>query len=189
MEEIRKTLYTQHFSKQHHRKILEKCNTYEHQYHLIITYKNITTQKSLFKALFKNNNNIITYNYACYNRKGYSKNNSNNTNRHKAKIHTHTLVLAKHELELENIINLSRFRGCDIKLVKVYSHINDLISYIFDGHHTILANSNRYSFYYATCTGKIKAKPLESITTTKNLTLKQQISLLRRFSSITRIRI
>ncbi len=189
MEEIRKTLYTQHFSKQNHIKILEKSNTFKYQYHLIITYKNITKQRELFKSLFKNNNNIITYNYACYNRKGYSKQNSN-TNRHKAKIHTHTLVLAKHELELENIINMSKFRECDIKLVKVYSHINDVISYIFDGHHTILSNSNRYSFYgYATGAGKTKAKYLENVTTTTNLTLKQQISLLRRFSATTRMRI
>lgn len=189
MEEIRKTIYTQHFSKQNHIKILEKCNTFKHQYHLIITYKNIVTQRSLFKSLFKNNHNIVTYNYACYNKKGYSKSN-NNINRHKAKIHTHTIVLSKNELELENIINLYKFKGCDIKLVKVYSHINDVISYVFDGHHTILANSNRYSFYgYAICTGKTKAKYSDSVTTTKNLTLKQQISLLRRFSATTRIRI
>lgn len=189
MEEIRRAIHTRHFSRLHYKKILEKCDTFKYQYHLIITYKNIVTQKSLFKSLFRNNNSIITYNYACYNRKGYSKNNRNNTNRHKAKIHTHTLVLAKNELELENIINMSKFKDCDIKLVKVYSHIDDVIRYIFDGHHTILSNSNKYSFYsYATCTGKTKAKYLKSLTDTTTLTLRQQISLLR-FSGITRIRI
>ena len=188
MIEIRKALHTQHFSRLHHRKILEKCNTFKYQYHLIITYKNITKQKSLFKSLFKNNNNIVTYNYACYNKKGYLKHNSN-TNRHKAKIHTHTLVLAKHELELQDIIDLKKFEGCDIKLVKVYSSVDDVISYVFDGHHTILANSNKYSFYnIKPCTGKTKY--LESVTTNTSttLTLKQKISLLR-LSSIIRIRI
>lgn len=109
MEEIRKALHTQHFSNKHHRKILEKCNTFKYQYHLIITYKNLITQKSLFKSLFKNNNNIVTYNYACYNKKGYLKHN-NKPNRHKAKIHTHTLVLAKHELELQDIIDLKNLK-------------------------------------------------------------------------------
>ncbi|MFV7790426.1 hypothetical protein ACNO6Z_06155 [Aliarcobacter lanthieri] len=186
MEEIRKIQYTRHFTKQHHDKILEQSHTFIYQYHLVITYKNIKTQRDLFKSLFKNDINLKTYNYACYNKKGYTKANKL-SNRHKGKIHTHSLILSKYQLEIEDIIDISKFKDCDIKLVKVYSHLNDVIAYIFDGHHSVLSNSNKYSFAISeVVTDKTTQLQNTKTTISTNLTLRQKISLLM-ISDVNRI--
>lgn len=135
----KKIVYNDFFKEKDQKKILLEEQNYKYSYHMIITYKSNNHYKEIVKKIYNSNNKDILkmFSWNCGTKKNYKLKDKN----HKKKNHTHAILFSNTLLNLDLIeknLNIN-VNDLDIKLVKTYTCVKDILKYIFDGHHIFKA--------------------------------------------------
>lgn len=134
MENEKKIVYSQYFTKKDQQKILQKNKEFKYSYHICITYNNENQFNQVFKHIFNNNNNLYCFNWICGTKRKFD---SKKPNRHKKKLHTHSIIFSNIPLSEEKILKTYKnLKNLDIKIIEIYD-LDGLFKYLFDGHHII----------------------------------------------------
>lgn len=133
MENEKKIVYSKYFNKKIHNKMIRKEKEFNFFYHIVITYNNEKHYNNVFKHIFNNNKNLISFNWVCGTKRKF---NSSANNRHKKRYHSHSVIFSDHEIQNpEEILKTYKdFLNLDIKIISGYD-LENLLNYIFDGHH------------------------------------------------------
>ena len=132
MENEKKIVYSQHFTKKIQEKIEQKEKEFKFFYHVVITYRDKNQFNQVFKHIFNNNKNLISFNWVCGTKRKF---NNKANNRHKKRYHSHSVVFSDVQLSEELILKTFKdLENLDIKIILGYD-LKGLLGYIFDGHH------------------------------------------------------
>ncbi len=117
--------YNKYFTKEDESYIYSKQYSYQFQYHVIVTFPNIANVNKYMDNLYEslNTKTFFLYAWHCKTKRKYKK----KSNQHPRRKHLHLILFSN------STFDYSKY---DTLKVEIF-HLEKLLDYIHDGHHTI----------------------------------------------------